>query len=188
MSADLRTLARFSNQIEATLAENRLLDEGLNPVIGGDITNNTLGLGYTSVIELLVPATELEQARAILDEFSKEVQTRKDRPKEAITAEPPDEPVEEPGLAPTEEEQMVQRAFRASLLGFFLCGPLLPIAHLYALFLLLKVTFRGKEMRHEYSRKYYIAMNVSAITVTAGVIVILHSFRFRWLRPWHDVF
>jgi hypothetical protein len=176
VSADLQSIASFSDSFEANLAVNRLRDEGIEASLGGDITNNTLGLGLTSAIQLLVPKEEMERAEAVLEEFAKEIDARQHRPKEAIMAEPPPTAPEEIVEPLSFDEQLIQYAYRASLLGFFLCTPFYPVAHLYALLLLVYLSFRGKDLRPEYSRKYYLSMLISAVTITGGAIVLVFVY------------
>jgi heme A synthase len=137
-------------------------------------------MGFTSAIELLVPEEESERARSILADFTAEVDARQNRPKEAITAEIPPEPAEESGTAPTADEQLIVYAFRASLLGFLVCTPVLPIAHIYALLLVLAVTFRNTPTRPEYSRRYYFALIVSAVVVSIGAVFMLSEISVAW--------
>src|SRR5262245_61510386 len=123
MSADLRTVAKFSDLVEAELARNRLDDEGLNAVIANDITTNVMGLGYTTGgIELLVPAAELDRARGVLADFAREIEAKKEPPPaDAITAElplpemrPGPQTPEELEAQPTFIEDLTERAYKAS--------------------------------------------------------------------------
>src|SRR5262249_31093040 len=140
MPADLRTAARFADLIEAELARGRLNDEGLNAFIANDLSANVMGLGYTTGgIELLVPADEFDRARDVLADFAKEVEAKKQPPPpHAITAQPrlpeTDETPDEFAARPNFAEDLVVRAYRASILGYFLiCWP---VVHLYALLML----------------------------------------------------
>src|SRR5580700_7555502 len=138
----------MNDSIEANLARNRLLDEGLNAVLSGDITNNPIGIGYSACIDLLVPAAELERARSVLQAFAKEIDARKHRPDEAISAEPPVETVEDPFTTATFDEKLTRYAYRAALMGFIV--PIfwvIPIVHQYSFFLLMYVSVRGNELR-----------------------------------------
>lgn len=178
MSADLQTIARFSDPIEAELACGRLLDEGLSAVITGDITANAFSLGYmTGGIELSVPGAEKDRAIKVLTDFAKEVATKRNPPKEAITAEPPlpalvEEPLTEEEVAalPNEAERITERAFRAALFGYLICWPIL---HVYGFLLLLYVAFSSEEVRSRYSSKYYVSFALCALSVVAAAIVTL---------------
>jgi hypothetical protein len=211
VSADLRTVTRFADLVEAELARNRLVDEGLNPIIANDISTNVIGLGYTTGgIELLVPAAELDRAQAVLADFAGEIEAKKaPPPREAITAEPPVLEMQEPpptqaelDAQPTFAEDLVERAYRASLAGFLLCTPMLPVAHFYSVLLLLYVTFSDDEVRSGYSWKYYVAfmlcalslcggalawLSTSSVPLYAGTVVVnfaVAMFLLTILRPW----
>jgi hypothetical protein len=206
MPADLRIAAKFADLIEAELARGRLNDEGLNAVIANDISTNVMGLGYTTGgIELLVPAEELDRARAVLADFAKEIEVKKQPPPPyAITAQPrlpeAEETPEEIAARPNFAEDLVVRAYRASILGYFLiCWP---VVHLYALLMLLYATFSGEEIRPNYSTKYFFAFILSAASVGLGGLILaqflptgwfavylsgsiaMTMFVFTILRPW----
>jgi hypothetical protein len=38
------------------------------------------------------------------------------------------------------------------------------------------LSFRGKDLRPEYSRKYYLSMLISAVTITGGAIVLVFVY------------
>jgi hypothetical protein len=177
MSADLRTIATFSDPIEAELVANRLDEEGIATAISGDATNSAFsGLGYMAgAIDILVPAAELERARTILADFAKEVEAKKHRPPHAITAAPPiaemqdDAPDGEPPYS--EEERSIQRAFVASIAGFFLFSPIFPVVHVYTLLTLLFASSSGKEVRSKITVRYYLALIICASSILAGVFI-----------------
>jgi hypothetical protein len=177
VSADLQTIARFSDPIEAELARSRLENEGVVAVVTGDVAFSLFGLGRG--ITLLVPATECERAETILSDFAKEVEAKKNPPKEAITADPPLPEMQEVPLTPEEiaaqptfAEELTNFAFRATTLGFLVCF-FIPIPQMYAILLLLYATFSGEEIRGKYSVKYYVAFVLSAGWVTALCVALL---------------
>ncbi len=179
VSADLVTVARFSDPVEAELARSRLIDEGLSAVVTGDVAGVMFGMSYsTGGLDLLVSAEHKERAVALLADLAKEIEAQKDAPKEAINTDPTrpafqDEPptLEELAAQPNSAEQLVERAFRASLFGYLLiCWPLI---HLYAMFLLLKVTFGDEELRGKHATRYYAAFILSAISLAFGALLVL---------------
>lgn len=178
MAAELQTIASFSDPVEAELVASRLDEEGITADVIGDLTNNAFsGLGYTAGrIDILVPTAELERARAVLAEFAKEIDARKHRPPHAITAEPPEKNLEEApkpaGSSTDETDREVEKAFRAMLFGV-LIPFILPVAHLYALMLLLQVALSGQGMRLVSSIKHLLTLGVSVLGVLLSLFVFV---------------
>jgi hypothetical protein len=178
MSANLQTIAHFGDPMEAELACARLQDEGVNAVVTGHEVGGIFGPGFTlGGLQLMVPAEECERAEGILTDLAKEIEARKHRPKEAIMAEPPPDEVpetpEDIAARPNAAEEMTERAFRASLFGFIIFSPLIPVAHVYALVLLAKVTFGDKPTRGAYRVKYLVALALSVPSVLVGSLFLL---------------
>ena len=182
MSADLTTIATFSDPVEAELVAARLEDEGIAAVVSGDLMSSTFsGLGYMAGgIDVLVPAAELDRARTVLSNFAKEIEARKNPSPTAITAVPPvpemeaDEP-SAPDLPVNSNERRIERAFRAAILGYFLCPPIL---HIYSLVVLLSVAFQPSEKSESNSAKFYVAFALDAFG-------LVYTY---WLFSWFGLF
>ena len=190
MSADLRTIATFSDPIEAEFVANRLEEAGIAVAVSGDMTASTFsGLGYMAGgVDVLVHASEIDRARTVLEEFSKELEAKKHRPPHAITAAPPIPEMEEeiaPGTGPdsptTSEEDLTDRAFKASIFGYLLCTPFIPVLHIYSLLVLLYVAISGTETRPGSTARFYVAMALSAISVALGAVMMMNLFSDSWI-------
>lgn len=182
MADELETIARFSNPVEAALAYARLVDDGIDAVTSGDAVGNMLGMGFaTGGITLLVPSADVERARAALADLAAEIEATKHRPPHAITAEAPVEGLTEEPPTPEEiaarpnfAEQLTIWAFRASWMGLLFCFYFAPIVHLYALLLLLYATFLGEPIRSDYTKRYYAAFVMSALSVAIGIAAAVY--------------
>lgn len=175
MSADLQTIATFSDPIEAELVANRLDEEGITTALSGDVMSSTFsGMGYMAGgIDILVPAAELDRARTVLAEYAKEIESKKHPPPHAITATAPmtESQGDESGTERpyTDEERAIQRAFIASIMGYFLFSPVFPVVHVYTLLTLLSASSSGAEVRSRLTFRYYLALILCALSIFAGV-------------------
>jgi hypothetical protein len=175
---ELVTLLRFSNPVEADLALARLEDAGIRAAMSGDQSTNVLSLGYTSGgIDILVPRSELERARQILEEIVVERREAHDDPPEPEEAEAPK----------PRGEALVERAWRSMLLGFLICSPVFPVLHFYAIFCLLEIVFGGHETKGAAATKFYVSFVVCAISIAGGHVFVLSSTNsitaLTWLIP-----
>lgn len=174
MSADLRTIATFSDPIEAELVANRLDEEGITASVSGDLMNATFsGMGYMAGgIDILVPAAELERARTVLSDYAKEIEAKKHPSPHASARlvpvpEPQDDAISESPYS--EEERAIQRAFIASIVGFFLFSPMFPVVHVYTLLTLVFASSSGEEVRSKITFRYYAALLLCALSILSGI-------------------
>src|SRR5262249_13583007 len=148
MPDELRTLATFSDPIEAELALHRLLDEGMHAGLSGDLPSSTfVGMGYmVGGIDLLVPEGEIEKSGVILAALAEEIDQRRHAEGVSKFEDALDDPkADQDGddlSPPPLHELRTNRAFRASLLGFVFpppCVQIIPLFHIYSFVLLVRV-------------------------------------------------
>src|SRR5262249_42693389 len=110
MPGELRTLATFSDVIEANLVVHRLKDQGIPARLSNDMGGGLFGLGYAlGGMDILIVESDFERAQDVLATIAAEQEEPWERdalPRDAlaVTASPEDE----------ERSQAVQVARRTS--------------------------------------------------------------------------
>jgi hypothetical protein len=183
MSDELRRLTSFSDPIEAELALHCLLDADIQATLSGDLTGSAFdGLGYTvGGLDLLVPESQLERSRITLAALADDMERRKQgedvsKFEDALDDSDADRKTAEE-TKPAKNQILIDRAFRASLLGLLLC-PMFPVVHTYSLVLLLMVVFDPDGSVQRSSAKYYAALAIDIAVL--GFDVLLYGGRL-WL-------
>jgi hypothetical protein len=153
----------------------------------GDITAGTLaGLGgIGGTIQLEVPQEQLAQAQEILRKHSDEranerLHTEDDesdpeREEGGPIIQREDEELAEEETERLSPEAVAARAWRAAVLGLFLCPPIL---HLYSLFVLADLTTLRGTLTPTGKRKMYLALflDVGIISVATCDVLGLYLF------------
>ncbi|HYV39328.1 MAG TPA: hypothetical protein VE988_26805, partial [Gemmataceae bacterium] len=95
---------------------------------------------------------------------------------EGITTDPEsvhedaDEEDEAEDVVETPTDMIVDRAFKASIFGFFLCPPLV---HFYSLFLLLQIVSPRTAVSPEKQGKYWMALAIDLALIGALLLVFI---------------
>jgi hypothetical protein len=193
MSTDepLMTVATFDVLMEAEVARGYLESEGIRCFLAdAEMVNTAWYLsGAMGGIKLQVAKSDFLAAERLLHSRPRSAERGLDdyglrRPTSAVTAEPglvrqPPEDDEEPEEVPENEaEALVRQAFRASILGFFICPPSL---HVYSIYLLHEARNRSAPLRDSYRRDFWIAAVLDAFVVLVAaafpVLFILSTLR-----------
>ncbi len=204
MSDKFVTLATFGTATEAHVVKNALEAAGIQGyLLGEELTNMNWGLGTAlGGVQLQVAEPDLERAAAVLER--QPARPKPAGPPDASFAEtrtcpecgqsfsadcdycpacgPPDdfsEPEDEIDTAVTTAEvvasvtadELAGRAFRAAVIGLFF----FPL-HLYALWLLARLTFSSTELSPQAMKRFLGALAIEGLMF---VIVVMYG-RFLW--------
>ena len=148
MSDETVVLNTYFSEVQAQLDRNRLTEAGIESVLdGGSAATmlNYMGSGVAQV-RLMVHEEDAERALEVLEagaiELSSDALEEPELPqgiqpdtsvdKKIIPAIDEDEEIKD-DVDPEDPEYLARRAFRAALLGFFLCPP---FGHVYSLTLI----------------------------------------------------
>ena len=172
MVDDLVTISNYSSSVEAHLARNRLLDEGVEAFVIDDVTTDIAGPYGNGIAKLQVPASHAELAQAILADVS---HGSVDSDWVAASSELIDEELIDEASEPecSGRELNAERACRGAVFPHLL--GLLPV-QIYVFWLLMKV-FNSKELlRPRYQIQAWLA---AAINLPALLLfLVIEPFLF----------
>jgi hypothetical protein len=171
MHQKLVTIATFSDQFQAELARQRLDEAGIPASLNGEATAGAFaGLGRSfSTIKLEVREEDLDRARDLLGEPPSPMQP--DAP--GVPAGPEDREEVEPEPDPDSTEALLARAWKAAVLGMFLCPPCL---HVYSLWLIARVAGRPDDISPEGTFKMYAALVLDGLVLVAAAFIARAMF------------
>ena len=167
MVDDLITISNYFSSVEAHLARNRLLDEGVEAFVMDDVTTDIAGPYGNGIAKLQVPASHAELAQAILGDVSHGLV---DSEWVAVSSAAIDEESESECSA---RELNAERACRGAVFPHLM--GLLPL-QIYVFWLLMKV-FNSKELlRPLYQIQAWLA---AAINLPALLLfLVIEPFLF----------
>jgi len=163
MEQQLITVATFVTPVEADLVRNALAEEGIESYLEGEWTAGMLWHLSNAIggVKLQVAAADVARAKAILTEIE---------PEGKLPADDEEAPPTEEEVSPTSRgDATAARAWRAAVIGLFVCPPFLQV---YSLFVLTSLAWAGLPLSDRGKRSFYLALAIDVVVVAVACLFI----------------